>query len=360
MSQVKIGARVALGAAAVLLGLILLYLIRPVLVILLVSIIFAQAISPAVLALRRAGARRAAAVVAIYLVILAALAALGWALASAISSQLATLMEGLPEMRGRLQALAAGIPVSSLRDTAQSVLSGSAQPNVQPEQAVPGLLHGLSALLESIFGVFTIFVVTFYWISERLVIRRTLLRLFPREHRERGLTVWEDVEDKLGLWVRGQLLVMLCIGGLFALGLGVMGVRFWLLLAVFAAVAEIIPIAGPWLGTVPAVLVALTQSFQLALMVTAYGAAVQLLENNLILPRIVGHTTGISPLTVILGILTGATLAGIAGALLAVPVAAAMQVLLHDLHLIGEDEQPVAEVGRQRPARHREPVHARN
>jgi predicted PurR-regulated permease PerM len=261
-------------------------------------------------------------------------------------------------MQQNLHDLADKIPIPSLRDSAQSVLAGAAQPSVPPQDAVPGLLNTLRALFESIFAVFSVFVVTFYWISERLVIRRTLLRLLPARHREHGLTVWDDVEAKLGAWVRGQLLVMLCIGAAFALGLGVMGVKFWLLLAVFSALAEVIPLVGPYIGTGAAVLVALTQNLQLALIVAAYGAVVQLLENNILVPRIMGHATGVSPLTVILGILVGATLMGIPGALLAVPVASAIQVLLTDLNVLGDDDQPLADIAEKRAAREPEAIGA--
>jgi len=358
VSLVGAGARVTLGAVLVLLAFAVLYLIRPVLIVLLVSILFAQAISPLVLRMRRFGARRAPAVLAIYLLIVLAVAGFAWLLWQAITSQIGTLISGLPEMQQKLNEIADRIPLASLRDSAQAILSAAAQPSLPAGQAVPGVLNTVKAVFESVFGVFSIFVVTFYWISERLAIRRTMLRLLPARHRERGLTIWDDVEDKLGAWVRGELLIMLCIGAAFAVGLGAMGVRFWLLLAVFAALAEIIPIAGPYIGSIPAIIVALTQSFQLALMVAAYALVVQLLENNVIVPRIMGRTTGISPLTVILGILIGATLMGIPGALLAVPVAAAIQVLLSDLEVLSDDDQPVAEIADERRQRERQPVRA--
>jgi predicted PurR-regulated permease PerM len=105
-----------------------------------------------------------------------------------------------------------------------------------------------------------------------------------------------------------------------------------LLLAVAASVAELLPIIGPWLGTAPAVLLALTQGIPLALLVLAFGVAVQLLEANVLLPRVLGRAVGVPPLVVFLSVLAGAELFGILGALLAVPVAAALQVLHQQLH----------------------------
>jgi len=343
VSWTRVGARVTIGAIAVLLALYLGYLIRPVIVIFLVSIIFAQAISPLVLRLRRLGARRAQAVLAIYVVIALAIATLGWFLIQAIASQLGTLFQALPDMQQRLSGLAQQLP-GPIQGMANQLLAGASQPNLPAAaSAVPGILDTARAVLEALFAVFSVFVVTFYWISERLAIRRAVLRLLSEPHRERGLQIWGDVEDKLGGWVRGQLVVMLCIGLAFAVGLLGLRVKFGLLLAVFAAVVEIVPMIGPYIGTAAAVLVALTQSLQLAIIVAVYGAFVQLLENNVLVPRIMGRSTGVSPLTVILGILIGATLAGIPGALLAVPVAAAIQVLLVDLEMVsGQEDLPPA------------------
>src|SRR5436853_7292828 len=121
MAWTKVGAKVTIGAAAVLLALYLGYLIRPVIVIFLISIIFAPAIAPLVLWLRRLGARRTYAVLAIYLVIALALAALVWFLVQATASQMGTLMQALPEMQQRLHELSDGLP-SPLRGTLAQLL----------------------------------------------------------------------------------------------------------------------------------------------------------------------------------------------------------------------------------------------
>jgi predicted PurR-regulated permease PerM len=335
MKWAGIGARTALGVAAVGLGLWLLYLLRPVLVLVVVSIIFAQAISPVVLRLRRIGARRTQAVLSVYLAIVAAIGLLAWLLFQAVSSEFASLSLALPDIQAQLLRTAQGLP-EPLRAGAESLLGGVGAA-VPAEVAVPRLLDTARTVAEGLFEVMTVFVITFYWISERLIIRQLVVGLLPVGERERGLRVWDDVEEKLGQWVRGQFLLMACIGGAFALGMLIFRVKFGLLLALFAGVAEIIPLVGPYIGTIPAVLVALTQSFDLALGVAAYGAAVQILESNVLAPRILKRSTGVSQLTVVLGIVIGATLAGIPGALLAVPVAATVQVLINDLEVLRKE-----------------------
>jgi len=180
-------------------------------------------------------------------------------------------------------------------------------------------------------GIFTILVVAFYWIVGHKAIRQSLLQGLPNGQRSRGEHIWDDVEVTLGAWVRGQLLLMLAIGATFLLGLSALGVKYAVLLAVVAACAELLPIIGPWVGTTPAVLIALTQGVPMALLVLAFGIVVQLVETNVLLPRVLGHAVGVSPLLVFLSILVGAELLGLLGALLAVPVVAAMAVVLQDL-----------------------------
>jgi predicted PurR-regulated permease PerM len=130
-----------------------------------------------------------------------------------------------------------------------------------------------------------------------------------------------------------------------------MGLKYALVLALIAGLLEVVPIVGPYLGAVPAVLVALTQDVRLALVVSVYIVVIQLVEGYVLVPRVMAKTVGVSPLTVVLGLLVGATLGGLSGALVAVPVAAALQVILQ--HLLAPDEEPAAEVqdsGRADPA----------
>ena len=123
-----------------------------------------------------------------------------------------------------------------------------------------------------------------------------------------------------------------------------MGLPFWLLLGVIAGLTEAIPNVGPVLGAIPAVLVALTVDWKLALVVVGFVTVLQLLENAVLVPRIMKGTVGLSPLTVILAILAGSEFRGVVGALLAVPIAGAISVILADV-LREKHEREAAEQG---------------
>jgi predicted PurR-regulated permease PerM len=107
-----------------------------------------------------------------------------------------------------------------------------------------------------------------------------------------------------------------------------MGIRFWPLLGLWAGVTEIIPILGPWLGGIPAVIIALTQGWDKAVLVIGFVVLLQLTENAILVPRVMRGAVGLTPLTVFIAILAGTEFAGVAGALLAIPVAGAIQVLI--------------------------------
>jgi predicted PurR-regulated permease PerM len=190
------------------------------------------------------------------------------------------------------------------------------------------LVEAGATALHTIVSFLTVFVLAFYWIVERASIKRILLRTVPPQ-RARGVnTVWMEVEDKLGGWVRGQLILMLAIGVMATVGYAALGLPNPIVLGVMAGLFEIVPMVGPFLAFAPAVLVALAIDPPRAIGVAIFALVIQQIESNVLVPRVMGRTVGVSPLTVLLGILVGSAIAGLPGAFLAVPLAGALQVVL--------------------------------
>jgi predicted PurR-regulated permease PerM len=169
----------------------------------------------------------------------------------------------------------------------------------------------------------------------------------PPKRANRVRRVWDDIEVKVGGWVRGQLTLMAIVGILSAIGYFFIGVQYWPALALFIAVAEAIPLVGPYIGTAPAVLVALTQQpdggLDKALLVIAFAIVLQTIEGNVLVPRVMKNSVGVSPLTVLISILFGASIAGLVGALVAVPIAGAIQVIVQDIKAAHESEEKFVE-----------------
>ena len=336
----------AVGAAcAVVLLLILLWRIEEVLLLLFLALLLATAIEPLVNRLRRGPFSRGVGVLVVYSAIVLAIGLPAYLALPTLLAESTTFLQELPGRLESLRPYARQAPAPVQQAAVSALEQGAtAAANPAPAQGDQLLQAGLSAV-RTAFDVIMVFVLAFYWLVERPKLKRVLLRAVP-PHRARDVNeVWREVEEKLGGWVRGELLLMLAIGVMSGLGYWVMGLPNPLLLAVAAGLFEIVPLIGPILSSAPAVLVALATDPPKALLVAGYALVIQQIENNVLLPRIMGHTVGISPLVVLVGILVGAALYGLPGAFLAVPVAGGLQVALaHAMHV--EDPRQ-AEVHRE-------------
>jgi hypothetical protein len=175
-------------------------------------------------------------------------------------------------------------------------------------------------------------------------LERFWLSLASSARRPRLLYIWREIESRLGGYVRGQLLLMMTIGVISSIGYLVIGLPFPLALGVLAGLFEFIPMVGPILGAIPAVIVALSISPQAALLVVVFTIVVQMAENHILVPRLMGRSVGVSPIMVILAVFAFTSLLGFTGAFLAIPLAAILQVLMDHLVIhVGDNsiEQPV-------------------
>jgi predicted PurR-regulated permease PerM len=173
-----------------------------------------------------------------------------------------------------------------------------------------------------------VFVMCYYWLTARGPTLDLILRVSPLRYRALVESVWLEVEDNLGAYARGQLVLMFAVGLACYLGLLVLGVPYAPALAIIAGLTEAIPIIGPFIGAIPAVLVGFTISWPIGLAVAAWYALVQQLEAHILVPSIMHRAIGLNPLLVILALVIGGILNGVIGALLAVPVAGAVQVIV--------------------------------
>ena len=311
----------------------LLIQVQAVLVLLLLALVFATVIQRPVDALERRHVPRPLAILLLYVALIGGLTILFIGLAPAIRGQAVAFREQAPVSLAALQetwqesgnALLSGPGQQLLGRGVEFIASPSLGDVSVPQGAALGLLTGVGG---GIIGLLTVLIVSFYYLMERDWIRRIVLIDAPPESRIRISRIWDEVEQKVGDWLRGQLTLVLVIGITATIGYAIMGISFWPLLGLWAGLTEIIPILGPWLGGIPAVIIALTQSWEKALLVVGFVILLQLTENAILVPRVMRGAVGLTPLTVFIAILVGTQFAGIPGALLAIPVAAVIQVLI--------------------------------
>lgn len=195
-------------------------------------------------------------------------------------------------------------------------------------------LSNLLKVALNAFSVFLLFIAvavfSFYLLLERDKIKRNLHHFFPHLPKERVDSLAHKIEVKLGSWLRGEAVLMIIVGLLTYIGLSLLRVEFALPLAVIAGLLEIVPNVGPTISAVPAIIIAFVQAPILAVGVLALYILIQQLENTLIVPKLMEKAVGLSPLVIIFALLAGGTLFGIIGALLAVPAAAIIHVIIED------------------------------
>jgi predicted PurR-regulated permease PerM len=339
-------ARYAMVVSLVVGSFYFLWRIQEVLLLMLLAILFATSIEPLVNRLRRGPFSRGQGILLVYTILFALVAAVIFFYVPGLVEQIGRFVETLPERIAALRPLIEQIGFRPLRELLLRGI-GEAQPAVERtlEQPVTPtapevLVEAGGALAHTLFSIVTIFLLAYYWLTERAAIKRAVLRVAPASRSQQINAIWLAVEAKLGGWVRGQLLIMLAIGLMAGFAFVALDLPNPLVLAVLAGLCEIVPIIGPFLAFLPAFLVALTIVPLKALILIPVVVVLQQIEGNVLIPRVMSHTVGISPLTVILGILIGSVLYGLAGAFLAVPVAAAIQVILNEILRPPVEEEP--------------------
>lgn len=185
-------------------------------------------------------------------------------------------------------------------------------------------------IVSSLVNVFTFFALTFYMLLERRHLRVFMRNLLGEEYKERIVQVMLKIEDRLGAWIRGELSLMIIIGLMTYIGLILLGIDFALPLAILAGLLEIVPMVGPIISSIPAILVASLISPWLAAAVALLYFIVQQIENHLAVPLVMKRAVGVPPMVSIISILIGARLAGFVGAILAVPFFVSLQVLFEE------------------------------
>ena len=310
-----------------------LFLAREAVLIIYVAALFAIGLSPVVESIenRRSPARPArvprwVAILAIYLGLLGILIGVGILVIPALVQQARDLWANVPMLMHRAQLWLIDHGVMAREFTVQEAVQQANRPD-----AVGGIIGAVWGVIGGIFGFVTILILAFYILVDAENIVRTFVRLFPGSERTRVEGACRRVTAKVSAWLAGQVLLGAIIGSTAAVGLWLLGVPYFYVLALIAGIGEMIPIVGPVLSAIPAILVALTQSPALALAVLVFWIVQQQLENHILVPKVMSSKVGISAVIVISSLLVGGSILGIMGAILAVPTAAILQVLFEEL-----------------------------
>ncbi len=293
------------------------YQLRQIILALIISVILMSAFNPSVKKLESKKIPRWLAILFIYLVLFLILGLSLWGIIPHLVDQTTKLLSQLPELFSKAKLL--GIDEKSIASQLSQLTSLPAN--------IVKLLFGL---FSNILQVFVLAVFTFYLLLERKNLNRYLADLFGEAKERKIAQIIDKIEENLGNWVRGELVLMLIVGLLNYLGFLIIGIEYALPLALLAFLFEIVPNIGPVLAALPAVLIAFSISPFHALATAGWCFFVQQLENSLLVPRIMNRMTGINPLISILAIAAGIKIGGVGGGLLAIPVYIVVQTILKE------------------------------
>lgn len=330
-SRVDITTATMLRAALVVLAVLFFYLIRNILAIILLSVVIASAIEPAI---RRLADWRIPRVLAVLFVYGAAIGGFGFAsyflippLLEDISASLVNLpfliQRAFEQLAGRVEFLA----LSDFEPSFQNAV-------LQAESYLRGIASGFFGLVSFIFGgiasfIFVI-VLSFYLAVQEHGVKNFLHLITPKEYENYVVNLWQRTQEKFGKWLQGQILLGVIMGVLVYIGLTILQVRYALTLALLSALFEIIPFFGPILAAVPGVIVAGLEAPLLGLSALIFYVIIQQLENHLVYPVVMRKTIGIPPTIAIIALLIGGKVGGFMGFVLAIPLAVVLVEIIDD------------------------------
>jgi predicted PurR-regulated permease PerM len=340
-----------LFVTAVGLGFWLLYRYRMLVLLLFTAVILGTAIRPLVDGFVKRGLPRSVSLALVYALLLGGFVLFIFLVVPLLISQTIELSASMPQIY--LELRAALMKSSSLflfniglnLPADLTMLLNAPPPESQSQYTIAQFIGLFGGFLDGILAAIAVFLLTTFWVldSERTV--RSFLLLMPRRRRQSARQLLDRIESRVGAYLRGQLILSVAIGLLALIAYMILGLPNALVLALIAGVFEVLPVIGPALGAIPALLVAYSVEPALALWVLLATILIQGFENYLLVPRVMVASVGVNPIITLLSLATFTSLLGLPGALLAIPLAAVIQLIL-DRFVLSTDQVSSPTFGR--------------
>jgi predicted PurR-regulated permease PerM len=320
-------ATATLVAGAIIVGALALWKIKIVIALIFLGFTAAAAMRPGVDWLAKTyRVPRAVGVLLHYVLLLGAVALLLWLVVPRAVTQVQQAIGSVPTTSAQLKQSA-----NNSTGIKHTILVG-VEKRLKRLPSGTSLVHPALTVTKTAFevlvGIFFLFAVAAYWLFERDRAIALVQSMVPRKHRRVTRDTWVLIDQKLGAFVRGQLILIVLVAVLLSAGFFAVGLHFWLLIGVFAGIVEIVPVIGPLAAGALAVGVGLTQSWHTAVFAVLTVLVVRLLEDYAVVPKVLGHATGLSPLVVLISVSVVGILLGGFYVLLAIPIAAVLATLV--------------------------------
>ncbi|MBA3824145.1 MAG: AI-2E family transporter [Ktedonobacterales bacterium] len=301
-----------------------------ILLLIFTAIVVAEGIRPIVRRMESARIPRPLGIGIVYLLLFAIMGLFGWLLASPLVDQVTNFANNAPSYFAQVQQWLQQLQtfLSGNPNIASAVQTAEAEAGNFLTQVLVGLVNVPLNVATVLFSLVVVLTMAFFWLTAVDGLKPFILNVIGEDDQSRVNVLFEDLSRRLGGFVRGVLVNMSVIGVLSGLGMWALGVPYALLLGIFAGLTEVIPYLGPYFGGGAAVLVALLTVGPLkSLEVLAVYVIIQEIEGNVLVPVVMNRTAQINPFTVVVAVLIGGSLFGIAGSILAVPLAIVVTVV---------------------------------
>lgn len=313
------------------LGFWFVYVVLDIILMLFAAIIFSAALEPVVRYLQRYRLPRSVSAVIIYVAILLLLGGGITMLVQPLTSQITQLANAVPSLIATLDDVLVFLPHFNSEDVAASLQQSLLRLGENVTNVSVNVFEQTRSFFSGVFTVLFVFILAFYLLVEEDAIKKFARLVTPREHLPYVERSIERAQRGIGRWVLAQLTLAVLVGVVVGVGLWAIGVKYALVLALLAGMLEIIPVMGPIVATIPAVIVGLAQSWLVGVAVLGFYVLVQQLEGHILVPTIMRRAIGLNPLVTLIAILIGARLYGIPGTILAVPTATIVSIFLSDI-----------------------------
>jgi predicted PurR-regulated permease PerM len=314
-----------------------LYLIREILAILFVALILYSAVNPWVDWMAKRKIPRGFGILIIYIILFLFIGTVIVLLIPPIIEQITAIKQNFPAIVDKIIAGFSAFKEYTvefgLLDEVKDNLSALGS-NLQ--NAASGIFSTVTNIFGGVVTFFLTLVITFYMVVEENAMKKIIWSIVPEQHQVYVMQLINRMQQKVGLWLRGQLILSFIIFILTYIALSIVHLitgqmEYALILALLAGLTEFVPYLGPTLAAIPAVFLAFTQSPLLALIIAGLYYVIQWLENNIIVPKLMQKVVGLNPIVSIAVLLIGFKIGGIIGAILAMPVATALSVFIKDM-----------------------------
>lgn len=314
----------------------LVYFLRNIVAILLLSLLLAALIDPFAGRLQKKKIPRGFAVAIVYFaIIVIAISIIILVVPTVFDQSVSLLTDYAPVIE---QALGNNLDIQAMLSADLLNLDVSSVAQAFNESGFTGSIPAIMSTIADFFGglltVMLIFILAFYLVAEEGVIKKELDKVAPEKYKKIISGMIPLIRKKVGSWLHGQLLLMLIIFILTFLALTIAGIPYALVLALIAGVLEIVPYLGPILSVIPATVIAFSISPLHAFIVMALYFLIQQLEGEVLTPKIMQKVVGLNPVVSILSILVGYEIAGVVGAMIAIPSAIVIGVFLNEWYKI--------------------------